>query len=135
MRNVGLAFAVALLLTGCGSAPKPVSQATAVKSAMAEVVSLEREHARSVATVPATGFEVVSVRKTRQTASVSDSQGNLLTVTPAPSEAWVVEITAPPQGMWGSISALAEVDYMTGVVRGVGLWAVPANRPVKPVTA
>jgi outer membrane murein-binding lipoprotein Lpp len=135
MRTVGIAFLSVLLLAGCGSGQNPVSQATAVKSAMAEVVSLERERARSVATVPATGFEVMSVRKTKQTASVSDSQGNVLTVTPAPSEAWVVEITAPPQGMWGSISALAEVDYMTGAVRGVGLWVAPANRPVKPLTA
>ncbi len=88
-----------------------------------------------MATVPATGFEVVSVRKTKETVSVSDSQGDVLTITPAPSEAWIVEVTAPPQGIWGSISALAEVDYVTGVVRGVGLWAVPANRPVKPFSA
>jgi hypothetical protein len=80
---------------------------------------------------PVTGFTVASVRKTKETASVSDSQGHVLTITPAPGEAWIVEVTAPPQGIWGSISALAEVDYMTGVVRGVGLWVLPADRPVK----
>jgi hypothetical protein len=85
--------------------------------------------------VPATAFEVVSVRKTKETAPVSDSQGDVLTITPAPSAAWIVEVMAPPQGIWGSISALAEVDYMTGLVRGVGLWVLPADRPVKPITA
>jgi hypothetical protein len=84
---------------------------------------------------PVTGFTVMRVRKTKETAPVSDSRGDVLTITPAPSEAWIVEVMAPPQGMWGSISALAEVDYLTGVVRGVGLWAVPADRPVKPITA
>jgi hypothetical protein len=82
-----------------------------------------------------TGFTVASARKTKETAWVSDSQGDVLTVTPAPHEAWIVEVTAPPQGIWGSISALAEVDSTTGFVSAVGLWVVPANRPVKPVSA
>src|SRR6267143_7210157 len=131
MRRVGLAFVSALLLAGCGSGNNPVSQDAAVKSALASVVTLEREHARSVSTLPITGFTVVSTRKTGDTASVSDSRGDVLNVTPAPREAWIVEITAPPQGIWGAISALAEVDTTSGAVSGVGLWAVPANRPVK----
>ncbi len=132
MRSVGLAFVVALLLAGCGS-QNPVSQATAVNSALSSVKSLEQERARQASTPPASGFEIVSVRKTRQTASVSDSQGHVLTITPAPPEAWIVEITASPQGIWGLISALAEVDTTSGYVRGVGLWAIPANAPVKPI--
>jgi hypothetical protein len=102
---------------------------------MASVVTLEQERARQVSMPPATGFTVMSVRKTKETASVSDSQGHVLTITPAPTEAWVVEITAPPQGIWDSISAIAEVDTTSGYVRGVGLWAIPANAPVKPITA
>jgi hypothetical protein len=135
MRTVGIAFISFLLLAGCGSGQSPVSQAAAVKSALAAVVTLEQERARQVSIPPVTGFTVMSVRKTKETAPVSDSQGNVLTITPAPSAAWIVEVMAPPQGMWGSISALAEVDYLTGVLRGVGLWAVPADRPVKPITA
>jgi hypothetical protein len=131
MRRVGVAFVSGLLLAGCGSGSHSVSQDAAVKSALASVVTLEREHARSVATLPITGFTVLRTRKTGQTASVSDSRGNVLTVTPAPREAWIVEITAPPQGIWGSISALAEVDSSSGVVVSVGLWAVPADSPVK----
>jgi hypothetical protein len=131
MRRVGLAFVSALLLAGCGSGNHPVSQDTAIKSALAAVVTLEQAHARSVSTVPITGFTVVSALKTGQTASVSDSRGDVLTVTPAPREAWIVEITAPPQGIWGSISALAEVDTTSGAVSGMGLWAVPANQPLK----
>jgi hypothetical protein len=53
-------------------------------------------------------------------------------VIPAPSEAWVVEISAPPRGIWESISALAEVDSTSGAVAGSGLWAIPANAPIKP---
>jgi hypothetical protein len=131
MRRVGVAFVSAVLLAGCGSGNHPVSQDSAVKSALASVVTLEREHAKSVSTRPIVGFTVVSTRKTGQTASVSDSRGDVLTVTPAPREAWIVEITAPPQGIWGSISALAEVDSTSGVVVSVGLWAVPTDRPVK----
>lgn len=131
MRRVGLAIVSVVLLAGCGSGNHSVSQDAAVTSALASVVTLEREHARSVATLPITGFTVVSAHKTGQTASVSDSRGDVLTVTPAPHEAWIVEITAPPQGIWGAISALAEVDSTSGVVVSVGLWAVPADRPVK----
>jgi hypothetical protein len=131
MRRAGLAFVSALLLAGCGSGQTPVTQATAVKSALASVVTLERERARQVSMPPVTGFTVASVRKTKQTASVSDSQGDVLTVTPAPSEAWIVEISAPPQGIWGSIAAIAEVDSTSAVVSGVGLWVLPADRQVK----
>lgn len=131
MQRVGLAFVSVLLLAGCGSGTHPVSQDAAIKSALAAVVSLEQDHARSTSTPPVTGFTVVSTRKTTETATVSDSRGDVLTVDPAPREAWIVEITAPPQGIWGSISALAEVDSTTGVVAGTGLWALPANPPVK----
>ncbi len=131
MRLVGIAFISALLLVACGSGNRPVSQATAINFALAAVKSLEIEHARRASTPPATGFTAVSVRKTSQTASVSDSQGHVLNITPAPREGWIVEITAPPQGIWGSISALAEVDVESGVVSGVGLWAIPTNAPVK----
>jgi len=131
MRRISLAIVSALLLAGCGSGHKPVSQDTAMKSALAAVVTLERDHARSVSTLPITGFTVASTRKTGDTASVSDSRGDVLNVTPAPREAWIVEITAPPQGIWGAISALAEVDSSSGAVVSVGLWAVPADQPVK----
>ena len=131
MRRIGVAFVSAGLLAGWGSGNNPVSQDAAVKSALASVVTLEREHARSVSTLPITGFTVVSTRKTGDTASVSDSRGDVLNVTPAPREAWIVEITAPPQGIWGAISALAEVDSSSGAVVSVGLWAVPADQPVK----
>jgi hypothetical protein len=131
MRRIGVAFVSAGLLAGCASGTHPVSQDAAVKSALTAVEALEREHARSVSTLPVTGFTVVSAHKTGETASVSDSRGHVLTVTPAPREAWIVEITAPPQGIWGSISALAEVDSTSGVVSGVGLWAIPADQPLK----
>lgn len=132
MRRVGLAFVSAVLLASCGSGPhNPISQSTAVKAALASVQSLEREHARQVAAPPIGGFTVVDARLTTETAWVSDSQGHVLTVTPAPREAWVVEFAAPPQGIWGSISAVAEVDATSAVVAATGLWAVPANQPVK----
>ena len=125
----------AVLLVGCGSGGQnPVSQATAVKAALADVVTLEAYRAKSVSMAPATGFTEVSARLSSQTASVADSRGNVLTVSPAPREAWVVQIDAPPQGIWGSISAVVEVDSTSGFVAGIGSWALPADRPVKPAT-
>ena len=128
-RFLWLATVAALGLAAC--APAPISQTAATNSALAAISQLEQYHAKSVPTTPITGFTAVSALVTTQTAAVPDGQGNTLTVSPAPIKAWVVIITAPPQGIWGSISALAEVDSTTGVVVGTGLWAVPANRPVK----
>jgi hypothetical protein len=123
--------AIWLAACGPGGAHNPISQTEATKSALAAIAQLEQFHAKSVPTTPITGFTVVGALATTETAAVPDGRGNVLTVSPAPTKAWVVIITAPPQGIWGSISALAEVDSMTGVVVGTGLWAVPANSPVK----
>jgi hypothetical protein len=127
------AAVASLCLAACGpgGAHNPISQTQATTSALAAIAQLEQFHAKAVPTTPITGFAVVSARVTTETASVPDGQGNMLTVSPAPSKAWVVIITAPPQGIWGSISAVAEVDSTSGVVAGTGLWAVPVNRPVK----
>jgi hypothetical protein len=120
-----------LAACGPGGAHNPISQTEATTSALSAIGQLEQFHAKSVPTAPITGFTVVSARVTTDTASVPDGVGNVLTVSSAPSKAWVVVVTAPPQGIWGSISAIAEVDWTSGVVAGTGLWAVPANRPVK----
>jgi hypothetical protein len=121
-----------LVACGPGGAHNPVSQSTANAAALAAIKQLEQYRASSSSTAIVTGFTVVTSSLTSDTAAVSDAQGDVLTVSPAPSQAWVVEITAPPQGIWGSISALAEVDSASGVVAGTGLWAIPANAPVKP---
>jgi hypothetical protein len=133
-RFVCLAAVSSLFLVACapGGAHGTISQEKATAAALAAIVDLEREHAKSLSTMPVTGYEVVSARLTTQTASAADEQGHVLRVNPAPSQAWIVEITAPPQGIWGSFSALAEVDSSSGVVAGAGLWAIPANAPVKP---
>jgi hypothetical protein len=120
-----------LAACGLGGTHNSISQERATTSALAAIVDLEREHAKSSSTMPVIGYAVVSARLTTETASAADGRGNVLTVTPAPSKAWIVEITAPPQGIWGSISALAEVDSTSGVVVGAGLWAIPANAPIK----
>jgi hypothetical protein len=130
LRFVAVA-SLCLAACGPGGAHNPISQNQATTSALAAITQLEQFHAKSVPTAPITRFTVVSARVTTETASVPDGQGNVLTVSSAPSKAWVVIITAPPQGIWGSISAVAEVDSTSGVVAGSGLWAVPADRPVK----
>lgn len=132
MRAIGLVF-LSVCLTACGSSGvhNPVSEATATKSALASVVSLEQYRAKQLSMAPVTGFTVLSTQLTTKTASVADSQGNMLMVSPAPHEAWVVQITAPPQGIWGSITAVAEVDSTSGVVAGIELRVLPADRPVK----
>ena len=102
-----------------------------MKAGLAAVETLARERTNMTSLPLLVGFVPTTARMTRDTSPVSDSQGDELRVSPAPREAWVVEFAAPPQGIWGSISALAVVDSATGVVAGSGLWAVPANRPVK----
>src|SRR5450759_772480 len=116
-----------LVACGPGGGPKPVSQSTANASALAAIENLEQYSANQASTAPVTGFTVVTSSLTSDTAAVSNAHGDVLTVSPAPRKAWVIQITAPPQGIWGSISALAEVDSTSGVVAGTGLWAIPAN--------
>jgi hypothetical protein len=122
---------LSLLGCGIGGTHSPISQSTAVASALAEVVKLDQYRAQTSSTPAVTGFAVESARLTSDTASVSDLEGNVLTVSPPPKEAWVVVFTAPQQSIWQSVSAIAEVDSTTGVVAGTGLWPVPANRPTK----
>ncbi|HXB03572.1 MAG TPA: hypothetical protein VNY77_01745 [Candidatus Angelobacter sp.] len=133
MRSALCLVVGSLCFMGCGigGPHNPVSQSTAVASALAEIVKLDQYRAETSSTPVVTGFVLQSARLTSDTSSVTDSQGNVLTVNPAPGQAWVVEFSAPPQSIWTSVSALAEVDSMTGVVRGTGLWPVPANRPTK----
>lgn len=135
MRLLALAFIAAVSLVACGpsSASLPISQSAAVKSALAAVELLAEDHARATSQPAVTGFTVQDARLTTVTSRVSDSRGHQLTVNPAPSKAWVVGFAAPPQGIWGSVSALAEVDATSGVVAGSGLWAIPADRPSKRV--
>jgi hypothetical protein len=120
-----------LLLVACGPSNTQVTRDTAIKAGLAAVETLARERTNMTSLPLLIGFVPTTARMTRDTSLVSDSQGDVLTESPAPREAWIVEITAPPQGIWGSISALAEVDSTSGVVSGAGLWAMPANRPVK----
>jgi outer membrane murein-binding lipoprotein Lpp len=122
-----------LLLAGCGpSTPHAqISKEAAIKAALAEIQSLERDHARLANQPLVTGFTVSRAYVTTQTASVTDSNGHVLTVSPAPAKAWVIEFTASAQGIWGSIFALQEVDTSTGATVGGGLWAVPINAAVK----
>jgi hypothetical protein len=133
MRPTICLFIGSLLLIGCGTggAHNPISQSTAVASALAEVVSLDHERARTSSTPAVIGFAVQSAHLTSDTSSVSDGQGNVLTVNPPPKDAWVVVFTAPQQSIWSSVSAIAEVDSTTGGVAAAGLWPVPANRPTK----
>jgi hypothetical protein len=132
-RVVGLLIVSAGLLWGCesGVAYNPISQPSAIRSALLAVQDLERDQARQTSTPTVRGFAVVIARLTHDTSSVSDSHGNELIVRPAPREAWVVELAAPSQGIWRLVSAVAEVDSTTGMVAGTGLWAVPLDQPVK----
>jgi hypothetical protein len=133
-RFIGLAAVISsfcLAACGPGGSHSDISESKASTSALSAIVELDRYHAQATATVPVTGYTVVGARLTTETASVPYGIGNVLTVSSAPSKAWVVEITAPPQGIWGSISAVAEVDSTSGVVVASNLVAVPANAPVK----
>jgi hypothetical protein len=120
-------------LAGCSPAAShaQISKEAAIKTALAEVQSLERDQARLANQPAVTGFTVSRAYVTTHTASVTDARGNVVTVKPAPVEAWVIEFTAPPQGIWATISALQEVDRSNGVAVGGGLWAVPTGAPVK----
>jgi hypothetical protein len=135
-RIVYLAAVSSLFFAACapGGAHSTVSQEKATAAALTEILVLDRDHAKATSTMPVTGFTVASARLTTQTTSAADQLGHVLTVNPAPSKAWIVDITAPPQGIWGSISALAEVDSTSGVVAGAGLWAIPADAPIKPAS-
>jgi glucose/arabinose dehydrogenase len=128
-----LAALAAIWLVACssGGSHPPVTQSAANASALRAIEDLGRYQAQSASTALITGFTVVADKLTTHTETAFDSQGHVLTVDPAPGKAWVVEITAPPQGIWGSISAVAEVDATSGVVAGSGLWAAPVDAPVK----
>jgi hypothetical protein len=125
MRRFLLVGLAGLLLSGCGNSP--VSQAAAIKSAQASVDELSRQ---SQPYVP--GLAMIGIYQTTSAASVTDTNGDVLTVNPAPASAWVVAFAAPPDGTWRSVTALAEVDMDSGVVTGVGLWKIPAGAPSKP---
>lgn len=132
-RVLGLLIVGAGLLWACesGAAYNPISQPSAIRSALLAVQDFEKDQAGQTSTPTVRGFAVVIARLTRDTSSVSDSDGNVLIVRPAPREAWVVEFAAPAQGIWRLVSAMAEVDSTTGVVAGAGLWAVPLDQPLK----
>lgn len=127
MRAVVVLLAVGLLsISGCSQYGAPVSEASAIKSAQSTVDNL------ALASQPyAGGLVVTRSYKTNSARSVADSAGDVLTVDPAPSSAWVIEFSAPPQGIWERVTALAVVDAQTGVVSGSGLWKIPAGRPTK----
>jgi hypothetical protein len=114
-----------LLLSGCGNSP--VSQAAAVKSAQSAVEELSRQSQPY-----APGLAMTRIYKTSSAASVTDSNGDVLTLDPAPASAWVVEFVAPPDTTWKSVTALAVVNVDSGGVSGVGLWKIPAGAPTKP---
>ena len=125
MRRLLLVVLLGVLLSSCGNSP--VSQAAAMKSAQGAVDELGRQSQPY-----APGLEVTRIYKTTSAASVTDSNGDVLTVDPAPALAWVVEFAAPPDTSWRSVTALAVVDVDSGVVSGVGLWKIPAGAPIKP---
>jgi hypothetical protein len=125
MRRLLLVGLLGLLLASCGNSP--VSQTAAIKSAQAAVEELSRQSQPY-----APGLEVTRVYETGSAPNYTASTGQGLTVDPAPAVAWVVEFEAPPDTIWRSVTALAVVDVDSGVVRGVGLWKVPAGAPIKP---
>jgi hypothetical protein len=133
MRRALIALVGLILLAGCGpvGSHARISQAVAIKSALADLQALERYRANQLKMAPATGFTVARAYVTRRTASITASSGNVVTVNPAPAEAWIIEFAAPPQGIWASVSALEEVDSSTGVAVGGGLWAVPLRTATK----
>jgi hypothetical protein len=133
MRRAAIALVGLISLAGCGpvTSHARISQAAAIKSALADVQALERYRANQLKMPPATGFTVSRAYVTRHTASITASSGNVVTLNPAPAEAWIIEFAAPPQGIWTSVSALEVVDSSTGVAAGGGLWAVPIGAPIK----
>ena len=133
MRQALTAMVGMMALTGCSptASHAQVSKEVAVRTSLAEVQSLERDQARLANQPLVTGFTVARAYRTTHTASVTDARGNVVTIGAPPAEAWVIEFTAPPQGIWASISALQEVDISSGAAVGGGLWMVPAGAPVK----
>jgi hypothetical protein len=126
-------LAVSLVLMSCGPVgpQSPIGQSSAISRGLAAVETLDRQRAIQTAMPKIVGFSPVVAYESSQTSSIHDSQGDHLAVEAAPHEAWIIEYSAPPQGIWGSVSALAEVDTTTGVVRAVGLWAIPYGGPTK----
>jgi outer membrane murein-binding lipoprotein Lpp len=133
MRPGLVAMVGVVALVGCSPAAShtQVSKEVAVRTSLAEVQSLERDQARLANQPLVTGFTVARAYRTTHTASVTDARGNVVTIGTPPAEAWVIEFTAPPQGIWSSISALQVVDISSGVAVGGGLWMVPAGAAVK----
>ena len=125
MRTLLVALAVGLLsIAGCspGIEGAPVSEAAAIRSAQSSVDDLD------YTSQPYAGnFVVTRTYKTSSAGRVIDYAGDVLTIDPAPSNAWVVELSAPPQNIWQVITA----DAQSGVVRAAGLWKIPAGRPSK----
>jgi hypothetical protein len=125
MRSVLLLGLLGLSLCTCSHAQ--VSEAAAISAAQGAVRDSNQRSPLPIAT----GLEMTRVYKTDSAANVTDSAGDVLTLNPAPASAWVVEFTAPSDGFWQSVSAVAVVDADTGFVSGVGLWKIPAGRPTK----
>lgn len=126
MRALLLLGLLGLSLSTCSHAQ--VSQEAAISSAQGAVRDSNQHSPLPIAV----GLEMTRVYKTNSAAKVTDSAGDVLTVDPAPASAWVVEFSAPADGFWQSVSAIAVVDADTGFVSAVGLWKIPAGRPTKP---
>jgi hypothetical protein len=112
----------------CACSHTPVSESAAISAAQSSVDDLNRYSPQPYAD----GLAMTGVYKTNSAATVTDSMGDVLTTNPAPASAWVVEFSAPSDGFWQSVSAMAIVDTDTGVVQAVGLWKIPVGRPEKP---
>lgn len=126
MRSLVILGLIGLSLSACSRTP--VSENAAISSAQSAVDDLNRQSPQPYAA----GLAMNGVYKTTSAATVTDSIGDVLTTDPAPASAWVVEFSAPSDGFWQSVSAMAIVDTDTGVVQAVGLWKIPVGRPTKP---
>jgi hypothetical protein len=126
MRSLVILGLLGLSLSACSHAT--VSENAAISSAQKAVDDLNWQSPQPYAS----GLAMTGIYKTNSTATVTDSIGDVLSTNPAPASAWVVEFSAPSDGFWQSVTAMAIVDTDTGVVQAVGLWKIPAGRPTKP---
>jgi hypothetical protein len=126
MRSLVIVGLLGLSLGACSHTP--VSENAAISSAQEAVDDLIWQSPQPYAP----GLAMSGVYKTDSAATVTDSIGDVLSTNPAPASAWVVEFSAPSDGFWQSVSAMAIVDTDTGVVQAVGLWKIPVGRPTKP---
>jgi hypothetical protein len=106
-----------------------ISKAVAIGAALKSTLDLEKASAEP----HVWSYEATNAYMTTSAGHVTDLAGDTLNLSSPPSSAWVVELSAAPDGFWGSITAIAVVDSTAGFVSGGGLWKVPANGPTKPV--